>query len=128
LAVRHASQTPLIEDMQRMAECIFCRIVAGKSPAAKVCEDDTAIAFMDIRPIQPGHVLVVPRGHVVGVFDLPLACYEGVLRMARRVALAIREEYSPPKVGMAVIGFDVPHAHVHVLPLMTISDLTSAPA
>ena len=108
-----------------MPDCIFCRIIAGKLPAVRICEDDTAIAFMDIRPIQPGHALVVPRQHVEGVFDLAPAAYDDVMRMARRVAAAIRKEYAPPKVGLAVIGFDVPHAHVHVLPLLTIHDLTS---
>ena len=108
-----------------MPDCIFCRIVAGTSRAVRICEDDTAIAFMDRRPIQPGHALVVPREHVVGVFDLSPSGYDHVMRMARRVAAALQDQYAPPKVGLAVIGFDVAHAHVHVLPLFTVHDLTS---
>ncbi len=108
-----------------MPDCIFCRVVAGSLPSVKICEDESAVAFMDIRPIQPGHVLVVPREHAEAVFDLPDAAYDAVMRMARRVGKAIQSEYSPPKVGLAVIGFDVAHAHVHVLPLLTIRDLTS---
>jgi histidine triad (HIT) family protein len=108
-----------------MSDCIFCRIVAGTIPSIRICEDDSAIAFMDIRPIQPGHALVIPRKHVECVIDLEPADYDGVMRMAQRIGRAIDAEWKPPKVGMAVIGFDVPHAHVHVLPLLTISDLTS---
>lgn len=110
-----------------MHHCIFCRIVEGAAPAVKICEDETAMAFMDRRPIQPGHALVVPRAHVTGVFELPAASYDHVMRMARRVAAAIEAQYAPPKVGLAVIGFDVAHAHVHVLPLYTLRDLTSGP-
>jgi histidine triad (HIT) family protein len=108
-----------------MTDCIFCRIVAERASAVKICEDETAIAFMDRRPIQPGHALVVPREHVPGVFDLSGPAYNHVMRMARRVAAAIEKQYKPPKVGLAVIGFDVAHAHVHVLPLYNLRDLTS---
>lgn len=109
-----------------MSDCIFCRIVAGTIPSIRICEDAHALAFMDIRPIQPGHALVIPKQHVVNVIDMEPADYDGVMRMAQRVGRAIGAEWRPPKVGMAVIGFDVAHAHVHVLPLLTMSDLTSA--
>jgi histidine triad (HIT) family protein len=108
-----------------MSDCIFCRIVAGTIPSIRICEDEHALAFMDIRPIQPGHALVIPKKHVVNTIDLAPADYDGVMRMAQRVGRAIDAEWKPPKVGMAVIGFDVAHAHVHVLPLLTISDITS---
>lgn len=108
-----------------MSDCIFCRIVAGTIPSIRICEDEHALAFMDIRPIQPGHALVIPKKHVENVIDLEAADYDGVMRMAQRVGRAIGAEWKPPKVGLAVIGFDVAHAHVHVLPLLTISDITS---
>lgn len=108
-----------------MSDCIFCRIVAGTIPSIRICEDEHALAFMDIRPIQPGHALVIPKKHVVNVIDMDPADYDGVMRMAKRVGRAIDAEWKPPKVGLAVIGFDVAHAHVHVLPLLTISDITS---
>lgn len=108
-----------------MSDCIFCRIVAGTIPSIRICEDEHALAFMDIRPIQPGHALVIPQKHVVNVIDMDPADYDGVMRMAKRVGRAIDAEWKPPKVGLAVIGFDVAHAHVHVLPLLTISDITS---
>lgn len=108
-----------------MSDCIFCRIVAGTIPSIRICEDEHALAFMDIRPIQPGHALVIPKKHVENVIDLEAADYDGVMRMAQRVGRAIGAEWKPLKVGLAVIGFDVAHAHVHVLPLLTISDITS---
>ena len=108
-----------------MSECIFCRIVAETIPSIRICEDEHALAFMDIRPIQPGHALVIPKKHVENVIDLEAADYDGVMRMAQRVGRAIGAEWKPPKVGLAVIGFDVAHAHVHVLPLLSISDITS---
>ena len=108
-----------------MSDCIFCSIVAGTIPSIRICEDEHALAFMDIRPIQPGHALVIPKKHVVNAIDMEPSDYDGVMRMAQRVGRAIDAERKPPKVGLAVIGFDVAHAHVHVLPLLTISDLTS---
>ena len=108
-----------------MSKCIFCNIVEGRAPSVRVGENDAAIAFMDIRPIQPGHALVIPRRHVENVIDLSPEDYDAVMRLAQQVGKAIAAEWNPPKVGLAVIGFDVAHAHVHVVPLIEISDITS---
>ena len=108
-----------------MSNCIFCRIVEGSIPSVRIGENDAAVAFMDIRPIQPGHALVIPRRHVENVIDMEPAEYDDVMRLVHQIGRAIDAEWKPPKVGLAVIGFDVPHAHVHVLPLIKTSDITS---
>lgn len=97
--------------------CPFCMIIRGTIPAHKVYEDDDTLAFLDIRPMTPGHTLVIPKDHVPDVQALDEPFYTHVLLTARRVALALDVVTQPKKVGFMVVGFDVPHAHVHVLPL-----------
>ncbi|MCK6470934.1 MAG: HIT domain-containing protein [Planctomycetes bacterium] len=105
--------------------CAFCSIVRGESNAVIVHSDLKTIAFMDKNPINPGHVLIIPRIHQVHIQDLDDDAYLGVMRTARRIAQAVACVYSPPKVGFAVAGFDISHAHLHVIPLHDYHDLTS---
>ncbi len=109
-----------------MPDCPFCEIVAGKAEAVVVYSDGTVVAFMDKNPINPGHVLVVPRDHVEHVQDLDERSYLDLMRAARHIAQAANKAYSPRKMGFAVAGFDVPHAHLHIVPLHDYHDLTSA--
>lgn len=97
---------------------IFSRIVAGEIPAQRVREDDDFLAFLDIRPIRPGHSLVIPKNvQIDDFFHLPDDLIGRIMVFAKPVANAIREETGAARVGCAVIGIDVPHAHLHLVPL-----------
>lgn len=104
-----------------MSDCVFCRIVAGGIPAAKVYEDDATIAFMDIGAVNPGHVLVATRAHVENVFGLDDAQASAVMRTVARVARAVRDAFAPAGVNLfqangRAAEQTVFHFHVHVLP------------
>src|SRR4051794_21203942 len=100
-----------------MADTLFTQIIKGKIPSYKVYEDDYTFAFLDIEPLTPGHVLVVPKKEVDHLWDLADEDYECLLLAAKKVALRIRQVLNPPRVGMNVEGFGVPHIHIHVYPL-----------
>jgi histidine triad (HIT) family protein len=104
-----------------MSDCIFCRIVAGEIPAARVFEDEATIAFMDIGAVNPGHVLVATRAHVENVYGLDDAQAAAVMRTVARVSRAIRDAFAPGGVNLfqangRAAGQTVFHFHVHVLP------------
>lgn len=96
---------------------IFSRIIAGELPSYKVAEDDNFYAFLDINPITWGHTLVVPKKEVDYVFDLDDKTLGELSIFTKKVAKAIKEAIPCRKVGMAVLGLEVPHAHVHLVPL-----------
>ena len=103
------------------ADCIFCRIVAGEIPCLKLAEDDQAIAFMDINPVNPGHALSVAKGHWPTVDVIPPDVLAAVARLAQRVARAVVRELQPSGINLlqangAGAGQSVPHLHIHVLP------------
>jgi histidine triad (HIT) family protein len=102
---------------------IFSRIVAREIPAHILHEDDEFLAFLDIRPIREGHTLVISKAEVPDVFDLPDPLLSGLLPFARPVARAIKQVTGAQRVGMAVIGLEVPHAHVHLVPIDAIYDI-----
>ncbi|MBV9803489.1 MAG: HIT family protein [Solirubrobacterales bacterium] len=102
---------------------LFTRIVNREIPAHIVREDDEFLAFLDIRPIRAGHSLVIPKQEIDDVFDLPDSLLSGLLVFARPVAHAIREVTGASRVGIAVLGIEVPHAHVHLVPIDEIGDL-----
>ena len=105
---------------------IFTRIIRGEIPCYKVAENDRAIAFLDIRPLTVGHTLVVPKTEVDSVFDLDDQDYAAVFDLVRSVAEAQKNEIPCNRVGLSVLGFEVPHAHVHVVPLRSEADLNFA--
>ncbi|ETX08057.1 MAG: hypothetical protein ETSY2_07605 [Candidatus Entotheonella gemina] len=105
--------------------CMFCRIVAGAAPAHQVFESDDVLAFMDHRPLNPGHVLVIPKWHEPDLHRLDEDIYLAVMKTSKRLAEVLAELFEPPKVGLFVIGFHVPHVHVHVVPLYSIDDFTA---
>jgi histidine triad (HIT) family protein len=107
------------------ADCIFCRILRREIPSHVVHDDQDVFAFMDIRPIQPGHSLVIPKLHVDHFSDLPDEAATRVLMVAQRLAKRIRATLGPPRVGLPVGGFAVPHAHLHVVPMHDGHDITS---
>lgn len=102
-----------------MQDSIFTKIIRGDIPSYKIYEDDKTFAFLDIHPIQPGHILVVPKKQVEFLWDLDDETYAAVAATAKKLALHLRETLAVPYVGEKVIGVDVPHAHVHLVPFST---------
>ncbi|MBR1784534.1 MAG: HIT domain-containing protein [Bacteroidales bacterium] len=103
---------------------IFSKIVAGEIPCHRVAETDHCLAFLDINPVVRGHVLCIPKKEVDNLFDLDPQLYDELMRFARRVAKGVSAVCLCKKVGVAVVGLDVPHAHVHLLPLNEPSDFS----
>jgi histidine triad (HIT) family protein len=102
---------------------IFSRIIAGDIPAHKLREDDRFLAFLDVRPIRPGHTLVIPKQEIDELFDLPPDLLGDLFVFAQPVAEAIKAQSGASRVGVAVVGVEVPHAHVHLVPLDGPEDL-----
>ncbi len=102
---------------------IFSRIIAGEIPSYKVAEDDRLYAFLDINPLTKGHTLVVPKREVDYIFDLTDEELAAMQVFAKHVALAIQKAFPCKKVGQAVIGLEVPHAHIHLIPMQKESDM-----
>lgn len=102
---------------------IFSRIVAGEIPSYKVAEDDKHYAFLDISPVAPGHTLVIPKKEVDYLFDLADDEYESLQLFAKRVAAAMKSALPCKRIGVAVMGLEVPHAHIHLLPINKESDM-----
>lgn len=102
---------------------IFSRIIAGEIPCYKIAEDDRYFAFMDINPVAPGHVLVVPKLEESYIFNLSDEEYTGLTLFARKVAKGLERAVPCKRVGVAVIGLEVPHAHIHLVPLRNEGDM-----
>jgi histidine triad (HIT) family protein len=102
---------------------LFSRIVAGEIPCHKIAEDDRFLAFLDIMPLAQGHTLVIPKLEVDRFFDLPDDLLSGINVFARDVALKLERAIPCERVGVAVIGLEVPHAHVHLIPLNGVADI-----
>lgn len=99
-----------------MADSIFTKIINGEIPSHKVYEDDNVYAFLDIHPVTPGHTLVVPKKQVEFLWDMEDTDYQVLTLAAKRIAAQIRDTLEVPYVGVQVIGVDVPHAHIHLIP------------
>ncbi len=106
------------------APSIFTRIIAGEIPCEKILEDERFFAFLDIRPINPGHTLVVPKAQVDRLYELDAETLSGMLPFAARVARALEKAVPCKRVGMIVAGFEVPHAHLHLVPVNGEGELT----
>ena len=102
---------------------IFSRIVAGEIPCYKVAEDENYFAFLDISPVAKGHTLVIPKQEVDYIFDLDDETYVGLTRFAKRVAKAIGKAIPCKRVGVAVMGLEVPHTHIHLVPINKEADM-----
>ena len=103
--------------------CVFCRIVAGTAPAHVVWEDAEHLAFLDVNPVTSGHVLLIPRLHVSSVYDLDAPGYEALFARVRALAPAIATAAGAPRTAIAVEGFGVDHAHVHLVPVWRAGEL-----
>jgi histidine triad (HIT) family protein len=107
---------------------IFTRIVRGEIPAYKIAETDDFLAFLDVRPLVAGHTLVIPKQEIDYLFDLPEELYVGLHVFAREVARALQRAVPCVRIGTAVIGLEVPHAHIHLVPMNDMSDLSFSKA
>lgn len=103
---------------------IFSRIIAGEIPCYKVAEDDKCLAFLDIRPVVFGHTLVIPKTEIDYLFDMDDAYLTHLNLFAKRVAKVLREEVPCIRIGVMVAGLEVPHAHIHLIPMNAISELS----
>lgn len=102
---------------------IFSKIIKGDIPCYKIAEDDDYFAFLDVNPNTKGHTLCIPKIEVDKLFDLDEEQYMGLMRFSRKVALAIEKTISCNRVGLSVIGLEVPHAHVHLIPINGMDDM-----
>lgn len=103
---------------------IFTKIINGEIPSYKIAEDDNYYAFLDIAPLTKGHTLVVPKKEVDYFFDLDDETTQGIALFAKKVAIAIKKSVECVRVGVAVLGLEVPHAHIHLIPIQTEADIS----
>lgn len=99
-----------------MDDCIFCKIARGEISAEKVYEDDSVVAFLDIHPKGPGHTLVVPKAHSRWFYDMPDELSDQVFRVAKKLAQGLRDKYGVDMVRLSIVGDEVPHTHIHLIP------------
>lgn len=104
-------------------ESIFSKIIAGDIPAHKVAETIDYLAFLDINPLTEGHLLVIPKKEVDYIFDLDSETYVGLMMFAQIVAEGLKKAVPCTRIGMTVIGLEVPHAHIHLIPIKTMDDM-----
>tara|TARA_Y100000739_G_C20548820_1_gene437209 strand:- start:465 stop:857 length:393 start_codon:yes stop_codon:yes gene_type:complete len=102
---------------------IFSKIVQGDIPSYKIAEDEHYLAFLDIFPLAVGHVLVIPKNETDSIFDLNDQEYQGFWQFAKKTAKAIEKTIPCKRVGIVVIGLEVPHAHIHLIPLQSVEDI-----
>jgi histidine triad (HIT) family protein len=116
-----------------MQDSIYTKIIKGEIPCHKIYEDDLTLAFLDIHPKTPGHVLVVPKKQIDHIWDLDDEDYKAIMNAVRKVGIRIRKVLAPKRVGIQVEGIGVPHVHVHVFPFNSTdeffhqADLTAEP-
>ncbi|PVY40130.1 HIT family protein [Pontibacter virosus] len=109
-----------------MEPSIFTKIVKGEIPAYKIAEDDRYLAFLDVFPTTKGHTLVIPKQQIDYLFDLDEQLYMGLMAFAKKVAAAVEKAVPCKRIGVAVVGLEVPHAHVHLIPLNKMADMNFA--
>ena len=102
---------------------IFSKIAAGEIPSHKIAETDQFLAFLDVFPCSVGHTLVIPKKEVDYLFDLDDELYTGLMQFAKKIEPAIRKAIPCKRIGVAVVGLEVPHAHVHLIPMNSMSDM-----
>ncbi len=110
-----------------MEDSVFTKIIKGEIPVHKLYEDEQTLAFLDIHPVQPGHTLVIPKTQIEFIWDLPDDLYQAVMMTSKKVALHIREVFGVRYVHERIVGVDVPHAHVQLIPFNNSSELKYEP-
>jgi len=111
-----------------MADCIFCKIIAKEIPSYTIWENDRFLAFLDLRPVNPGHLLIIPKEHIENIFDMPDGLYEEIFNTAKALSTPLQKAMSSVRVGIVVEGFGVPHVHLHLVPINEPHDLDSTRA
>ena len=102
---------------------IFTKIVNGEIPCYKIAEDDNFLAFLDVNPNTIGHTLCIPKQEIDKIFDLDDALYLGLMQFSKKIAIALEKAVPCKRIGMSVIGLEVPHAHVHLIPLNEMDEM-----
>ena len=102
---------------------IFTKIVNGEIPCYKIAEDDNFLAFLDVNPNAIGHTLCIPKQEINKIFDLDDALYLGLMQFSKKIAIALEKAVPCKRIGMSVIGLEVPHAHVHLIPLNEMDEM-----
>ena len=102
---------------------IFTKIVNGEIPCYKIAEDDNFLAFLDVNPNAIGHTLCIPKQEINKIFDLDDALYIGLMQFSKKIAIALEKAVPCKRIGMSVIGLEVPHAHVHLIPLNEMDEM-----
>jgi len=100
-----------------MKNCRFCDIVNGKAPDYKFWEDENFIALLDINPAKPGHSMLIPKKHIDNIFDMETSLYDELFRAAKKLEKPLKQAMNAKRIGMTIVGFDVQHAHLHLVPL-----------
>jgi histidine triad (HIT) family protein len=103
---------------------IFTKIIKGEIPCYKIAEDDNFLAFLDVNPNAKGHTLCVPKQEIDKIFDIDDDLYLGLMQFSKKIAVALEKSVPCKRIGMAVIGLEVPHAHVHLIPLNEMGEMT----
>lgn len=111
-----------------MPDCVFCKIAAKEIPSQIVWENERFVAFLDIKPVNPGHVLIVPKDHVDSIFDLQSGAYGEIFDVAKKLSVPLQAAMDSRRIGIAVEGFGEPHAHLHLIPLNGPGELNLARA
>jgi len=102
---------------------IFTKIINGEIPSYKVAEDENYLAFLDVNPNAEGHTLCIPKQEINKIFDMDEALYLGLMQFSRKVAIALEKAVPCKRIGLTVIGLEVPHAHVHLIPLNEMDEM-----
>ena len=102
---------------------IFTKIVNGEIPCYKIAEDENYLAFLDVNPNAKGHTLCIPKQEINKIFDMEEEHYLGLMKFSRKVAKAVEKSVECKRIGVAVVGLEVPHAHVHLIPLQDMDDM-----
>jgi histidine triad (HIT) family protein len=106
-----------------MSDCIFCKIVRGEIPSHKIYEDEEFIAFLDIHPVQRGHVLIIPKEHVDYVFDMNEELYHKMFELAKDLSRKLKHVTNAVKIGIVIEGLAVRHVHLHLIPVNHVNDI-----
>ncbi len=114
--------------MTESKNCVFCKIVANEIPSYRVWEDQNFVAFLNINPVVAGHLLIIPKGHIDSVFELPEELYHGLFDTGKLLAEPLKLATDCKRVGLSVVGLDVAHAHLHLMPMNASGDADHAKA
>jgi histidine triad (HIT) family protein len=111
-----------------MAECLFCKIIAKEIPSYTVWENGTFLTILDIHPVNPGHLLIIPKEHIENIFDMPGGLYEEMFNTAKALSTPLQKAMGSVRIGMVIEGFGIPHAHLHLVPIDHAHELDSSRA